>query len=218
MPRSRLDHIVMTAPSLARGVDYVRQALGVTPQTGVEHPRMGTHNCRLNLGEQIYLEVISVDPNAPSPKRPRWFGLDRMRPDEPPRLATWVARTDDIEAAASASPVRLGSVESMTRGQLHYRITIPEDGSLPCQGIAPTLIQRPTGTHPTATLEDLGCSLARLECFHADAEGVSAILAAIGFDGEVSLRPLPPDARPYLVAHITSPVGCVSLGGPGRKE
>jgi hypothetical protein len=217
MPRSQLDHIVITAPSLALGVDYVRQALGVTPQMGVEHPRMGTHNYRLKLGEKIYLEVISVNPKAHSPQRPRWFALDQVGPDELPRLATWVARTDDIEAAASASPIPLGCVERMTRDQLHWHITIPEDGSLPCHGIAPTLIQRPPGTHPTDTLEDLGCALVRLEGFHPDAEEVSAILAAIGFDGEISLRPLPPsDAQPYLVAHIRTPMGLCQLGRAER--
>jgi hypothetical protein len=222
MPQSQLDHIVITAPSLAVGVDYVRQVLGVTPQMGGEHrrehQRMGTHCYLLKLGEKMYLEVISVNPKAPPPQRPRWFGLDHVGPDEPPRLATWVARTDDIEAAASASPIALGSLEPMTRNQLHWHITIPENGSLPCHGIAPTLIQWAPGAHPTDTLEDLGCSLVRLEGFHPDAEEVSAVLAAIGFDGEVSLRPLPPGARPYLVAHIRSPMGLCQLGhSPGRK-
>jgi hypothetical protein len=41
MFRSHIDHIVITAPSLAAGVEYVRQALGVTPQAGGEHPRNG---------------------------------------------------------------------------------------------------------------------------------------------------------------------------------
>jgi hypothetical protein len=212
MPRSQLDHIVITAPSLGPGVDYLRQTLGVTPQMGGEHPRMGTHNCFVKLGEKVYLEVIAVNPNAPRPQRPRWFALDELGADELPRLATWVARTDDIEAAAAASPLPLGKVEPMTRGQLHWQITIPEDGSLPCQGIAPSLIQWPPGTHPTNTLQDLGCSLARLEGFHPGAERVSAILAAIGFDGEVSVRPLTPNAQPYLIAHIRSPVGLCQLG------
>ena len=212
MPHSQLDHIVITTPNLALGVDYVRQTLGVTPQVGGQHPRMGTHNYFLRLGDTSYLEVIAVDPNAPPPQRPRWYALDQVGPDEHPHLATWVARTDDIEAAASASPVFLGSVEPMTRGQLHWHVTIPKDGSLPCQGIAPTLIQWPLGTHPTATLEDLGCSLTRLECFHPDPETISAVLAAIGFSGEISLRHLPIGARPYLVAHIKSPMGLCSLG------
>jgi len=212
MPRSQLDHIVITAPSLAAGVAYVRQTLGVHPQKGGEHPRMGTHNCFVKLGDGIYLEVIAINPNAPPPQRSRWFGLDHVRPDEPPRLATWVARTDDIQAAVLLSPVPLGSVELITRDQLHWSITIPKDGTLPCQGIAPTLIQWPHGTHPTSTLNDLGCSLVGLEGFHPEADRVSAMLQAIGFDGEISLSPLPPGAPPCLVARIRSPVGVCQLG------
>lgn len=212
MSSAQLDHIVITAPSLALGIDYVHRTLGVAPQKGGEHPRWGTHNYFLKLGEKIFLEVISVNPAAPAPRRPRWFALDPVGPNEAPRLATWVLRTDDIEAAALASPVPLGRVERVTRGHVYFDMTIREDGSLPCDGIAPMLIQWPPDTHPTTTLEDLGCSLVRLEAFHPDAEQVSGLLKAVGFDGEVLLRPLCRGGRPYLVAHIRSPAGLCRLG------
>lgn len=63
MLRSHMDHIAITAPSLEAGVEYVRQTPGVSPQVGGEHPRMGTHNYLLKLGEKFYLEVISINPN-----------------------------------------------------------------------------------------------------------------------------------------------------------
>jgi len=212
MPRSHLDHIVITAPSLAVGVEYARRALGVAPQIGGEHPRMGTHNYFLKLGEKVYLEVISVNPSAPPPDRPRWFGLDETDSNRAPRLATWIARTDDIQAAVDASPVSLGNVEPMSRGQLNWLITIPKDGSLPLQGLAPTLIQWPPGTHPANTLQDSGCSLIRLEGFHPQAGKVSGVLESIGFQGNFSVSPLPPGERPYLVAHIQTPAGLRRLG------
>lgn len=214
MFRSHIDHIVITAPSLAAGVEYVRQALGVTPQAGGEHPRMGTHNCFLKLGERVYLEVVSVNPGAPRPDRPRWFQLDELDSIRVPRLATWIVRTDDIQAAAAASPVPLGHVEPMSRGQLNWLITIPKDGSLPLQGLAPTLIQWPPETHPTNTLQDLGCSLIRLEGFHSQAEKVSDVLESIGFEGKFSVSPLPPGELPYLVAHIQTPAGPRQLRAP----
>lgn len=214
MFRSHIDHMVITAPSLAAGVEYVRQALGVTPQAGGEHPRMGTHNCFLKLGERVYLEVVSVNPGAPRPDRPRWFQLDELDSIRVPRLATWIVRTDDIQAAAAASPVPLGHVEPMSRGQLNWLITIPKDGSLPLQGLAPTLIQWPPETHPTNTLQDLGCSLIRLEGFHSQAEKVSDVLESIGFEGKFSVSPLPPGELPYLVAHIQTPAGPRQLRAP----
>src|SRR4051812_22874708 len=211
MLRSYMDHMTITAPSLEVGVEYVRQTLGVDPQIGGEHPRMGTHNYFLRLGEKIYLEIISVNPDSPAPERPRWFALDKMSPDAPPRLTTWVARTGDIMAAVAASPVPLGSVEPMSRGQLNWLITIPEDGSLPLDGVAPTLIQWPDGTHPTNTLQHMGCSLVGFEGFHPDADKVRGVLDTIGLDGGFSVRPLSFGEPPYLVARIQTPTGLREL-------
>lgn len=203
MVRSQLDHIVVTAPSLFPGVEHVNQALGVTLEVGGEHPRMGTHNYFVKLGERVYLEVIAIDPEAPAPGRPRWYGLDE---GESLRLATWVARTNDIEAASLASPEPLGTVEPMSRSNFNWHITIPEDGSLPLDGIAPTLIQW-QDAHPADGLQDAGCSLIRLAGFHPEPGKVDAMLTAIGFEGDFSVSPLPRGQRPYLVVHIDTPGG-----------
>lgn len=42
----------------------------------VHRLQFGTHNRCLGMEDGIYLEVIAVDPEAPPPSRPRWFGLD----------------------------------------------------------------------------------------------------------------------------------------------
>jgi len=206
MPRSRIDHILVTAASLQDGVDYVSRELGVEPQTGGEHARMGTHNCLLKLGEKLYLEVIAANPDAPSPGRPRWFQLDEPESVRAPRLATWVARCDYIHALA---PESLGKIETMTRGSFRWHITVPEDGKLPLQGIAPTLMQWHSESHPADALKDLGCSLVRFEGFHPRPESVTGVLEAIGFEGEF---PVSPGARPRLVASIQTPSGLRRLG------
>ncbi len=215
MLRSHMDHMAITAPSLELGVEYVRQTLGVSPQVGGEHPRMGTHNCLLKLGEKFYLEVICINPNAPQPNRPRWFQLDDLDPSRPVRLATWIARTDDIYAATTASPISLGEVEPMSRGHMNWLITIPSDGSLPLHGIAPTLIQWSEGVHPAAKLQESGCSLVRLEGFNPEAGKVISVLESIGFEGDFSVSALPPGQKPYLVAHIQTPSGVRQLSAPG---
>ncbi|MBV7486429.1 VOC family protein [Bordetella sp. BOR01] len=202
-----LDHLAVAAPSLAIGADYIEHTLGVRPQPGGAHPRMGTHNLLLRLGESIYLEVIAPDPAAPPPQRPRWFELDRLAADSAPRLATWVARTDDIAAASKACGGQAGQVEPMTRGALSWRITIPADGSLPGDGVAPTLIQWDASPHPATRLDDLGCTLQALHLFHPDPAGIRATLEAIAFAGPVEIHALPADAVPYLQAHIRTPRG-----------
>jgi hypothetical protein len=214
MPHSHLDHLAITAPSLAAGVAYVRDALGVTPQPGGRHPRMGTHNCLLKLGEAAYLEVIAVDPEAGAPDWPRWFRLDR----DPgaPRLATWVARTADIHTAAAATPA-FGRVEPMTRGDLRWEITLPEGGDLLCDGIAPLLI-RWRGPHPAAGLADAGCALVALEGFHPQPAAITGLLQAIGFQDPFRVSPLPPGRPPYLVAHIQTPTGLRTLSSSGALD
>jgi len=210
VPLSQLDHIAITASSLEVGIEYIRHALGVTPQIGGEHPRMGTHNYCLKLGEKIYLEVISINPDAASPGRPRWFQLDQQISNQAVRLATWIVRTEDIQTAVSESPTFLGHIESMSRGPINWHITIPRDGSLPLDGVAPTVIQW-QDVHPADALEDLGCSLIRLEGFHPDAAKVMAVLESIGFDGDFSVFPIAPGEQPYLVAHISTPTGSREL-------
>ena len=212
MVRSVMDHLVITAPSLELGIEYVRRTLGVSPQVGGEHFRMGTHNCLLKLGDQLYVEVISINPNAPQPNRPRWFQLDEPDSSQPIRLATWVARTDDIAAATAASSIALGKVSPMSRGKLNWLITIPEDGQLILNGIAPALIQWSGDGHPAAMLPESGCTLIHLEGFHPEAGKVIGMLDSIGFDGDFRISKLPKGQRPYLVAHVQTPTGARRLG------
>jgi hypothetical protein len=213
MRACQLDHIAVTAPSLDAGVAWVEAALGVPLQAGGEHQRMGTHNALLRLGDSAYLEVIAVNPAVPAPGRPRWFGLDRIAPDASPRLATWVARTNDIRSAASG-PDSLGQIEQMSRGALSWLITIPTDGSLPGEGVAPTLIQWQTEQHPSLLLKDQGCALVRLAGFHSDSGRILRTLEFLDLQDVVVLHALPFGERPYLVAQIKTPLGLKTLGGP----
>ena len=91
MLSSAIDHLVVTAPTLASGIQYVEQSLGCKMQPGGQHSRMGTHNAILKIGADCYLEVISIDPDAEPPQRKRWFELDTLLPETRPRLATWVS-------------------------------------------------------------------------------------------------------------------------------
>lgn len=87
-----LDHITVSARSLAEGVAAVELALGVRAPVGGTHPSMGTHNHLLRLGPSLFLEIIAINPEAPAPARPRWFGLDGASWfDAPPRRTDWIS-------------------------------------------------------------------------------------------------------------------------------
>jgi hypothetical protein len=218
VPRCYIDHITITAPSLEAGSKLVQQTLGVALQTGGEHPRMGTHNLLLRLGDALFLEVISPNPDAPPPGRPRWFGLDDLRPDSMPALSTWVARTADIRSSVSTSSESLGSIEPMSRGMLNWLITIPADGTIPLNGVAPALIEWHTEIHPATRLQDHGLSLAGLEIFHPEPERISRLLASMEMDGPLSVLPLSGGEAPYLVAHINTPQGMRKLSGHDHSK
>jgi hypothetical protein len=204
---------VITAPSLAVGEEYIQEALGVRPVRGGEHASMGTHNSLLRLGDTMYLEVIAVNPAAPKPNRPRLFCLDEIGTGDRPRLATWVARTDDLRTAIARTPLSFGEIMPMERGSLKWSITIPQDGSMPVDGIAPTLIQWETDCHPAGGLAESGCSLIRLEGFHREAKVLTSALQSLGFKGVFDISDLHSHGKPYLVAHIRTPDGVRQLGG-----
>jgi hypothetical protein len=158
------DHLVVASRTLDEGAAWIEQLVGSRPVPGGDHPQMGTHNALLSLGPGAFLEVIAIDPAAPQPSRPRWFrlgtpGMERLLA-EGPALIHWVERVDDLEAALRDYPER---VEVLDASRRHYRwrIGVPADGRLPCDGACPTLIQW-LGPHPAEALAPSGCSLLAL--------------------------------------------------------
>ena len=204
-----IDHLVIAAPSLAAGTKMLREALGIWPQPGGEHPRMGTHNALLRLGEQIYVEVIAVNPSMAKPNRPRWFGLDQLTAQSVPRLTTWVARCDDIHASHAACGGIHGEVLAMSRGELNWLISIPDDGGMPFDGVAPSLIQWQTAPHPARRLEDRGCNLVALKGAHPKAPQLNEILGKLAIRSEILVCA---GAAPQLIAQINTPSGIKTIG------
>ena len=168
-----LDHIVVAATTLVEGQHHIEAALGVTLQRGGQHEFMGTHNMLLKLGDACYLEVIAIDPSLKAPSRPRWFALDdprtRVQLQSGPKLIHWVIRTADIAAAATSLGALCGPIVAANRGDLHWQITIPEDGSMPMSGACPTLIQWSEGPHVATRMQDQSCRLHHLEICHPQA-------------------------------------------------
>jgi len=183
-----LDHITVVADSLEQGAAYVREHLGVSAQLGGEHPKMGTHNLLLKLGNELFLEIIAINPQSKAPKQSRWFGLDTLK-GRVPRLATWVIGTKDIQSDLTKSPLELGKATEITRGELTWKISIGNDGELILDGAYPSLIEWPTGVHPASGMKDLGCSLLSLEVHHPDAKAIQQLLNNRFFDDRVSIRP-----------------------------
>ena len=209
---SDLDHIVVVAAVLEEGVAFCEKTLGVKMIKGGEHARVETHNYLLNLDESIYLEVIAINPAARTVDWPRWFGMDlpeaRRRAEKGPYLATFVARTTDIVAAAKALP-SLGPVRDMQRGDFQWQITIPDDGGMVEGGTVPTMIQWPAGVHPTWNMPLSGCRLERLEIAHPDTAHLRTLWSTIGLQPrrKLTIRDAEYDEAPRISAVFATPNG-----------
>lgn len=209
------------ARTLEEGARWLEARVGVAPVAGGRHALMGTHNRLLSLGEGTYLEIIAVDPQAPAPARPRWFGLDspamRERLAAGPVLIHWVACTDDLDAARALAPALVGEVLELERGDYRWRIGVRADGALPAGGAFPSLIQWLGDRHPAAALPAAGCTLERLSVRTPDADGLEAWLRTLGLAESASVEFVPGEAA-GLSAELRSPRGLVLLPESARRE
>jgi hypothetical protein len=197
-----LDHLVVAAPSLAEGVAWCEQTLGITPGPGGQHAMFGTHNrlLRLDGPEQdppAYLEIIAIDPAAtPARAAPlkRWFDLDdpvlrQHLAAHGPQLIHWVVRVPDLDAALhawAALGLDRGPAIAASRptpaGLLQWRLSVRDDGQRLMDGCLPTLIEWGE-QHPARGMAPSGLRLQRLSLRHPQADALAQALAAVGLNG-----------------------------------
>ena len=208
-----VDHLVVAAGNLDEGAEYIFEALGVRPEGGGVHEKMGTHNRLVRLGSSCYLEVIAINPDAPKPPHPRWFELDtegmRRRIRRKPRLVTWALGTENMAELHRKNGPVLGRIVPMSRGSLHWRLTVTEDGHLPGGGVVPFLIDWGKGAHPTAAMAESGCGLVRLLGFHPRPETIMPVLESLGAAAFMELKKS--RSSPCLAALIETPGGLKEL-------
>lgn len=96
----------------------------------------------------------------------------------------------------------------MSRGDYRWRITIPDDGSLPAKGIVPTLIEWDVAQHPADTLPKSNVSLVSVAATHPESASIRAALASLGLDEVVAVTY---DRETRLAAMLRTPRGIVTL-------
>lgn len=221
---TRVDHLVVAAHSLEQGLAWCESTLFVTPSPGGEHPLMGTHNLLLKIETaqfaRAYLEIIAINPQAPDPRRRRWFDLDdaqlRQAVKEKPRLIHFVASCDRSAVASSALDqlgidrgVQLAAERDTQHGPLRWKITVREDGQRLFYGTLPTLIEW-DGAHPAERLPDSGLKLLSLTATHPRPDDLFMAYRAIHLE-QVGI-----DAgSPNLIARLMTPLGEVTLDSGG---
>lgn len=209
----KLDHLTVIAPNLAEGVAHVRACLDLDVPFGQRHAYMGTCNHLLQLGNGTYLEIVALDPDAAHPGRARWFGLDdqgtvRREWDAGRRLRGWVAGVDGIDAVLAGREAVFGRKVALPTGDPSFDFAIPDDGSLPLGGAAPSLIDRRGKPRSMSTMADLGARLRSFSLEHPEAEAISNFLRELGADRTPAVRQ---GAGPRYSAWIETPAGLKEL-------
>lgn len=198
MAGPEFDHIVIACTDLDEGAAMLSGLLRAAPEPGGKHAFMGTHNRLWRMGVREYIELIAIDPEAPAPAHPRWFGLDQF--DGPPRLVAWVCRMSNLKAPEGST------IMKARRGDLSWRITIPDSGVSAMNGLDPLRIDWGDGPHPADAMPDHGLRLIGLDLTWPKPPRLPITDPRIKVKaGEVAA------AGAGLVAHISTPQGKVTL-------
>jgi Glyoxalase-like domain len=226
MNTTTLDHLVIAASSLAQGVQWCEATLGITPGLGGVHTKMGTHNRLFSIAGDnapgAYAEIIAIDPNTPPIQRTRWFGLDepalQAAVKQGPQLVHAAVRTPQLDAdlvtwrSLGFDP---GPAVAMSRatpkGDLHWRLTVRDDGQLAEGGCLPTLIEWPdVAVSPGWRIAPEGVELLDLTLLAPTNSPLPAAYAAIGWRG-VEVVTHQTDVSHRWRATFNTPKGVVSL-------
>lgn len=199
----QIDHIIIGAPDLEEGMEWVLQHIGVRPQRGGRHLQQGTHNALLGLGPGCYLEVIAPDPES-DVQGPLWMELHKV---DRPRLIWWAARVSDLAAYQEHAQLQGIGLGDLRDGQR----SLPDGGLLQWQmsdpyrydwnGLMPFFIEWKSRQHPADSL-DHGCRLLSLEGRHPQSEQIGGILRSLQLD-----VPVAPADTPALMCRIATPRG-----------
>lgn len=236
---ARVDHVVVAAATLEAGVAWCEATLGASPGPGGRHARFGTHNRLMKIESEAfasaYLEIIAVDPEAPAPARPRWFGLDepatrRRLAEHGPQLLHLVARTTALDAHLAALAMggldageALAASRQTPQGLLQWRIAVRPDGRLLFGGAWPTLIEWPADARtgrallPATAMAASSVRLREVTLAGLPAAAIGALgLAGVGFVAQSAWPPAGDAATApgALRIRLETPRGSVTLASP----
>jgi hypothetical protein len=188
-PVSAVDHLLLGIGDLDRGIAWVEKTTGVKATIGGTHPGMGTRNALISLGGRRYLEIIAPDPAQTAFN----FRFD-VRALDAPRLITWAAATNDVDAVAAkarGAGLELFGPQPGSRARPDGKIlrwrTLGVKSDLARGGTDPIpfFIQWDADSvHPSQD-SPKGCELIAFSIEHPDAGAVRGLLAKLGIETAV---------------------------------
>ena len=205
-----LDHILLGADDLDRGIDWMRERSGVRAVFGGAHPGRGTRNALLSLGPHRYLEIIAPDPRQASAASGDDL-VKGLRALQEPRLIGWAAHTNDLAGLAQKATAAGIAMENPRDGSrvrpdgktLQWRSIALKNNF---DGVLPFFIKwSHNSIHPSQDAPS-GCAL---EDFSIETPAMEDVRLAAGNLGlEVELKP---SQTPVLRARITGKRGAFEI-------
>ena len=209
MTGNSIDHIIWACPDLESGIDQFEEMSGVRAVAGGKHPKLGTHNALLHLGNRSYLEIVAPDPNHDGGPWSR--SLQQLTE---PILLHWVIARPNLGDYVSGLSGMIGGdneVDSIARqhptlGELNWEILLLPQHDYGC--LVPFLIDWGDSTHPTDLLEH-HCTLRNVRISTPDLPNMMKIASWLAIDAEFIEA-----NEPKLEVWIDSPKGVVHLATP----
>jgi len=141
----KLDHIVFGATTLEEGTDFIENILQAKLSDIGYHKDMGTHNRVIKISNEVYLEVVAIDPNINNLKNRKWFNLDnpnlQLKLKKSPQIIGYVIEKMDINMSKYYDPFF-----AVSRANYRWQFAMPTykknilDSKIVETGIIPSLI------------------------------------------------------------------------------
>ena len=141
----KLDHIVFGALTLEEGTELVESLLQAKLSDIGYHRDMGTHNRVIRISGNVYLEVVSIDPQNSNLKNRKWFNLDnsnlQTKLKKTPQIIGYVIENNDLNILKYFDPFFEAS-----RDNYKWKFAMPtyKNNNIDCEiinlGIIPSLI------------------------------------------------------------------------------
>src|SRR5580700_10895982 len=154
-----LDHFSLGVSSLLQAIREFELKTGVAPILGGGHPKLGTHNALVSLGDS-YFELIAADPNRSASQK---MEVEPLRKYKLPKIIGWSLRYNKAEEVFSllkncglnASEVGTGERQDLQGRTLRYEfITI---SNLPELEVIVPFFVRWVNTIPPSETSPAGC-------------------------------------------------------------
>ena len=185
---TKIDHIVYAVPNLEEAMDSFEKLTGCAPNFGGYHSTQGTKNALVNLGNECYLEFLTIDFENKKITKNRWMGIDLI---EKPTITRWAIKANqinsEVEILKSINP-KLGKLTEGERTTqsgkvLKWKLTMPQP--TPKVELLPFVIDwRNSEAHPTDNLTPT-CEFVGLKFYSPQPELKNSAFEKLSIDEKV---------------------------------